>query len=141
MSEPLVIKGRRVSSGRAEGIALVTNERLGFNYGVDPSTGIVVERGHELEGKSIKDVILVFPAGKGSTGGSFLIYQLSRRGTGPKAIVNVRTETIVAVGAVMGSIPVVDRLDRNPIEVIKNGDRVEVDGDSGIVRVWKKGSA
>ncbi len=141
MSEPLVIKGRRVSSGRAEGIALVTNERLGFNYGVDPSTGIVVERGHELEGKSIKDMILVFPAGKGSTGGSFLIYQLSRRGTGPKAIVNVRTETIVAVGAVMGRIPVVDRLDSNPIEVIKNGDRVEVDGDSGIVRVWKKGSA
>ncbi len=141
MSEPLVIKGRRVSSGRAEGIALVTNERLGFNYGVDPSTGIVVERGHELEGKSIKDMILVFPAGKGSTGGSFLIYQLSRRGTGPKAIVNVRTETIVAVGAVMGRIPVVDRLDRNPIEVIKNGDRVEVDGDSGTVRVWKKGSA
>ncbi len=140
MSEPLVIKGRRVSSGSAKGIALVTNERLGFNYGVDPSTGIVVERGHQLEGKSVKDMILVFPSGKGSTGGSFLIYQLSRRGTGPKAIVNVRTETIVAVGAVMGRIPVVDRLEKNPIEVIKNGDRVEVDGDNGIVRVWKKGS-
>jgi predicted aconitase with swiveling domain len=110
---------------------------LGFNFGVDPNSGVIVERGHELEGQSIKDVILVFPAGKGSTGGSFMIYQLSRQGTGPKAMINIRTDTIVAVGAVLGRIPVVDRLDRNPIDVIKSGDHVEVDATHGIVTVWK----
>jgi predicted aconitase with swiveling domain len=137
MSNLMTMKGRRVSPGKAQGLALVSQQRIGFNFGVDPSTGIIVERGHELEGKSIKDVILVFPAGKGSTGGSFMIYQLSRCGTGPKAMINEKTETIVAVGAVMGNIPVVDKLDKNPLELIENGDRVEVDGDNGTVKVWK----
>ncbi|MGA3297783.1 MAG: DUF126 domain-containing protein [Candidatus Bathyarchaeia archaeon] len=133
----LIMKGRRVSSGKAEGYALVTKQRIGFNFGIDTNNGVIVERGHELEGKSIKDVVLVFPAGKGSTGGSFVIYQLSCSRTGPKAMVNEKTETIVAVGAVMGKIPVVDRLDKNPLDLIENGDRVEVDGDNGTVRVWK----
>jgi len=66
-----------------------------------------------------------------------VIYQLSCSRTGPKAMVNEKTETIVAVGAVMGKIPVVDRLDKNPLDLIENGDRVEVDGDNGTVRVWK----
>jgi hypothetical protein len=137
MTNMLIMKGRRVSPGKVEGTALVTKQRIGFNFGVDTNSGIIVERGHELEGKSIKDVILVFPAGKGSTGGSFMIYQLARRGTGPKAMINEKTETIVAVGAVMGKIPVVDRLDKNPLELIENGDRVEVDADNGTVKVWK----
>lgn len=133
----LVLKGRLVSPGKARGEALVTEERIGFNFGVDPDTGTIVERGHELEGKSVAGKILVFPSGKGSTGGSFSIYQMGILGTSPKAMINVRSETIVAVGAVMAHIPLIDRLDLDPIETIKNGDHVEVDADRGIVTVTR----
>ena len=133
----LVLKGRLVSPGKASGEALVTEERIGFNFGVDPDTGTIVERGHELEGKSVAGKILVFPSGKGSTGGSFSIYQMGILGTAPKAMINMRSETIVAVGAVMAHIPLIDRLDLDPIETIKNGDHVEVDADRGIVTVTR----
>jgi predicted aconitase with swiveling domain len=133
----ITLKGRKVSPGKAKGEALVTNEPIGFNFGVDPQTGVVVERGHQLEGVSIKDKILVFPSGKGSTGGSFSIYQIGVLGTAPKAMINIRSETIVAVGAVMAHIPLVDRLDSNPIEIIENGDEVEVDADNGLVIINK----
>jgi len=133
----LVLRGRRVSPGRAGGEALVTKDSIGFNFGVDPDTGTIVERGHELEGRSVAGKILVFPSGKGSTGGSFSIYQLGVLGTAPKAMINVRSETIVAVGAVMAHIPLVDRLDSDPIETIKNGDYVEVDADKGIVTITR----
>lgn len=134
----LVLKGRRVSGGKAEGEALVTKDRIGFNFGVDPKTGIVVERGHEIEGKSIAGKILVFPSGKGSTGGSFSIYQLAILGTAPKAMINVETETIVAVGAIMAGIPLVDRLNKNPLEIIRTGDYVKIDADKGLVKVIKR---
>lgn len=134
----VVLKGRRVSRGKAEGEALVTKDNIGFNFGVDPQTGKIVERGHELEGKCIAGKILVFPTGKGSTGGSFLIYQLALLGNAPKAIINVETDTVVAVGAIMAGIPLVDRLDKNPLEVIETGDYVKVNADEGLVEVIKR---
>lgn len=134
----IVLKGRRVSRGKGEGEALVTKDNIGFNFGVDPQTGKIVERGHELEGKCIAGKILVFPTGKGSTGGSFLIYQLALLGKAPKAIINVETDTVVAVGAIMAGIPLVDRLDKNPLEVIETGDYVKVDADEGLVEVIKR---
>lgn len=137
----LVLKGRRICGGKAEGEALVTKDPIGFNMGVDPATGMIVERGHELEGKSIAGKVLVFPSGKGSTGGSFVIYQLAVLGSAPKAMINIETETIVAVGAIMGNIPTVDKLDKNPLEVIETGDYVIVNADNGIVEVIKKKQA
>jgi predicted aconitase with swiveling domain len=133
----ITLRGRKVSPGKAKGEALVTIEPIGFNFGVDPQTGVIVEKGHQLEGVSIKGKILVFPSGKGSTGGSFSIYQIGVLGTAPKAMINIRSETIVAVGAVMAHIPLVDRLDSNPIEIIENGDEVEVDADNGLVIINK----
>ena len=133
----IILRGRKVSPGKARGEALVSREPIGFNFGVEPQTGVVVERGHQLQGVSIKGKILVFPSGKGSTGGSFSIYQIGVLGTAPKAMINIRSEAIVAVGAVMAHIPLVDRLDSNPIEIIENGDEVEVDADKGLVIIDK----
>ena len=134
----IVLRGRVISRGKAEGEALVTKDRIGFNFGVEPATGIIVERDHELNGKSIKDKILVFPSGKGSTGGSFSIYQLAVLGTAPKAMINVETETIVAVGAIMGGIPLVDKLEKSPLEAISTGDYVKVDATEGLDHITKR---
>ncbi|MCK4718323.1 MAG: DUF126 domain-containing protein [Thermoplasmata archaeon] len=116
--------GRSISPGKAAGTALVSTEPIGFYGGVDAKTGIVIEKGHPLEGENVKDRILVFPCGKGSTVGSYVIYGLVKNGVGPAAIINAETETIVATGAILGGIPCIDGID---IENIKSGDQVQVD--------------
>jgi len=121
----MILKGRVICEGKAEGEALVTSQPISFFGGVDPRTGIVVEKSHELEGKCVKDKILVFPTGKGSTVGSYVIYQLKKNRVAPKAIINQECETIVAVGSIISNIPCVDRID---ISKIKTGNRVRVNG-------------
>lgn len=121
------LRGRVIKSGTADGIALVSLQPVGFLGGVDPETGIVVEVGHPLEGKCVAGRVLVFPTGKGSTVGSYTLYRMARAGTGPAAIVNAESEAIVAVGAIISDIPMVDQVD---ITRIQTGDRVRVAGES-----------
>lgn len=134
----LVLKGHKIVGGHAEGEALVTRDCISFMGGVDPSTGIVTEKGHELEGKCISQKVLVFPSGKGSTGGSYMLYDMVQRGTAPRAIINVKAEPIVAIGAILGELPMVDRLEKDPIKVIRTGDYVKVEAEKGIVRILKR---
>ncbi|MDO9209858.1 MAG: DUF126 domain-containing protein [Deltaproteobacteria bacterium] len=135
----IILKGRKVIGGKAEGEAVVTRQPVSFLGGVNPDKGIVVEKGHELEGQSLTGKIFVFPHGKGSTAGPYIIYAMAKRRTAPAAMINVEAEPIIAVGAAMGNIPLVDRLDQNPLEVIATGDYVKIDGDQGIAEVIKKG--
>ncbi len=121
------LKGRLISKGKCEGEALVTSQPISFYGGVDPNTGIVIEKGHELQGQSIKGKILVFPQGKGSTVGSYTLYRLKKNGAAPAGMVNKECETIVAVGAIISEIPCVDKVD---IFKIKTGDRVRIEGDT-----------
>jgi predicted aconitase with swiveling domain len=123
------LRGRTIKAGCAEGPALVSTEPVGFLGGVDPETGVVVEPGHPLQGRSVAGRVLVFPTGKGSTVGSYTLYRLARAGVAPVAIVNAESEAIVAVGAIMAGIPMVDQVD---ISLIETGDRVRLNGD----RVW-----
>jgi len=126
------MKGRMISPGRAENIAIVTNEPIGFYGGIDIKTGIFIEKGHQLEGRSVKDKILVFPYGKGSTVGSYVIYGLKKNGVAPSGIINKETETIVATGVILAGIPCVDHIG---IEQIKDGDKILLDADNGIVEI------
>jgi predicted aconitase with swiveling domain len=120
-----VLVGRVIKAGRAEGIALVSPEAIGFFGMVDAETGIVVEQGHPLQGESIGGRVLVFPTGKGSTVGSYSLYRLAKAGVAPAAIINAESEPIVAVGAIISEIPMVDRVD---IRQIQTGDKIRIDG-------------
>jgi len=126
------MKGRMISPGKASGEAIVSRAPMSFYGGIDPKTGIVIEKGHELEGQSVKGRILVFPQGKGSTVGSYVIYGLKRNGVAPAAIVNKETETIVATGVILAGIPCVDKVD---IDRIKTGDKLVVDADNATVDI------
>jgi predicted aconitase with swiveling domain len=121
------LKGRVIREGRARGPALVSTEALGFFGGVDPETGVVIEQGHELEGQSVAGRMLVFPRGKGSTVGSYTLYGLMKNGMAPSAIINSQSEAIVAVGAIIADIPMVDQID---ISGIRTGDTVSIDGET-----------
>jgi len=137
----LELRGRVVSKGRGVGEALVSKKPLSFFGGVNPKTGLVIEEGHSLKGYSVKGKVLVLPRGKGSTVGSWVLYELSINGLAPSAIINLEADPIVAVGAIIAGIPLVDKLNVDPFEVIENGDMIEVmaEGRVGVVRVHKGG--
>ena len=121
------LRGRIIYKGEVEGEALVTSQPISFYGGVDPSTGIVIEKGHELQGQSVKGKILVFPTGKGSTVGSYTLYRMKKNGTAPAGMINRECETVVAVGAIISEIPCVDKID---ISKLKTGDKVQIEKDS-----------
>ncbi len=125
---------KKVSKGIAKGLALTSSDPISFLGGVDPDTGLVVEKGHPLEGECLKDRVLIFPKGKGSTVGAYVIYQLKKSGNAPAAIINERADVMVASGAIIAGIPAVHMLEVSPYS-IKSKSEVLVDADSGIVEV------
>jgi predicted aconitase with swiveling domain len=133
------IKGKSVTKGRTEGDAIVTRMPISFTGGMDPNSGIIREPNHELEGQSVAGKILVFPAGKGSTTGSWQFYAAYKRGNAPKGIINVKAEGVVAVGAIITGTPMMHQLEDNPLECISTGDFVRINADEGYVEVEKKG--
>ncbi|MCK9276997.1 MAG: DUF126 domain-containing protein [Methanoculleus sp.] len=126
------MQGRGISRGIGNGELLVSSEPISFLSGVNPETGIIVEKGHPLEGQSIAGRVLAFPYGKGSTVGSYVIYALKRNDRAPAAIINTETEPIIAVGAIIAEIPMVDRLPPE-FSSLAPGTRVTVNGDTGEV--------
>ena len=122
----MILRGRAIFKGNARGKALVSDKPISFYGGMDPDTGIITEKGHPLEGKSVRGTILVFPTGKGSTVGSYTLYRIKKNGNAPAAIINKECDTIVAVGAIISEIPCIDKVD---ITAIKDGDLVEIDGE------------
>ena len=123
--------GRSIYRGNAFGQAMVSALPISFFGGVDPDTGIVVERGHPLEGQCITGKVLVFPTGKGSTVGSYTLYRLKKAGTAPLAILNAECETITAVGCIIAEIPCLDHI---PIEQILPEAWVKVNAAEGWVQ-------
>lgn len=130
------MKGRGIVEGHVKGEALVSTKPISFLGGVDPADGRIVDKTHDLCGECIKDKVLCFPHGRGSTVGSYVLYSLAKRGLSPKAIVNQTADPVVVVGAIIADIPMVDKVD---IKQIRTGDMVEVDACSGTVKVAKTG--
>lgn len=126
----LLFRGRKISGGLGKGPLLVSLAPLSFLSGVDPVSGIIVEKGHPLQGQSVAGKVLAFPFGKGSTVGSYVLYALSRNGHAPAAIINTDAEPIIATGAIIGGIPMIDRIEI-PINLLKSGVNVTVNGDTG----------
>ncbi len=126
------LKGRTISKGVGEGEALTTTQPISFYGGVDPDTGEIIEKGHELQGKKVKGKILVFPTGKGSTVGSYTLYRMKKNGTAPAGIINKECETVVAVGTIISGIACVDKID---ISTIETGDIVTI--ENNVVRIKK----
>ena len=134
----IVLHGRKVVGGAAQGEALVTKETISGWGGIDPSTGTIIERRHELCGQSFKGKILVFPGAKGSSGWSAFFHAARLAGAAPKGMIFKKMSTKVALGAVVTHAPAVTDLDQDPLAVIETGDWVEIEADQGIVKVTKR---
>jgi predicted aconitase with swiveling domain len=134
----LVLQGRKVVGGYAEGEALVTTDTISGWGGINPMTGTVIETRHQLRGQSFKDKVLVFPGAKGSSGWSAAFHITRLTGTAPRALVFNEMTTKIALGAVVMRVPAVTDLDRDPLQLIATGDWVIVDGDRGRVEIHRK---
>ena len=134
----MVLKGHKVISGYGEGEALVSHEPICF-YLTDPKTGIIREKSHELAGKNVADKVLVFPSGKASSVVQIDgLFKLAMHNVAPKAMVVKDVETVLIVSAFIAKVPLIDRLEKDPFEVIHNGDFVKVDAEKGLVTITKK---
>jgi predicted aconitase with swiveling domain len=134
----IVLKGRAVTPGFAEGEALVTRDTISGWGGVDPRTGTITERRHELVGQGFAGKVLVFPGAKGSSAWSHYFHLARLHGRAPAALLFNRMTTKVALGAVVLRVPAMTELDQDPLAVIETGDHVVVDAEAGEVRVTKR---
>jgi predicted aconitase with swiveling domain len=133
-----IIRARPISRGIACGEALISPLPNGFLGGVDPASGQVIEKNHPLEGKNVSGKVLIFPSGKGSTVGSYVMLQLAKCGKGPAAIINTSAEPIIAVGAIISGIPMVDKPEKDVFLMIRNGQKIGVDGNKGLIEIKKE---
>ena len=140
-SAPIILRGRKVVGGVAEGEALVTRETISGWGGIHALTGTVIESRHELKGVSFSGKVLVFPGAKGSSGWSNAFHMAKLASKAPVAMLFTVMTTKIALGAVVMRIPTLTDLDRDPFGLIATGDRVQVDADAGCVRIWKGGRA
>jgi uncharacterized protein len=132
---PFTLHGRKVVGGVVEGEALVSRETISGWGGIDPATGTVTERRHELFGVCFTGRILVFPGAKGSSGWSGFFQATRLLGTAPIGMIFTVTTTKSALGAVVTRVPALTDLDRDPVAAIRTGDWLRLDADHGIVTV------
>jgi hypothetical protein len=139
----IIIRCNIVLKGIAEGEALVTNQPLCLYDSLNPKTGIIANKRHELYGEKVAGKIFIFPYGIGSSSSSATILEAARCNKVPKAIINLETEAIIAAGAILAeklyqkTIPIVDKPKTNPIEVVKKGDLVKVNANIGVIEITK----
>jgi len=130
-----MLHGRSMTSGVAEGEALVTLQQMSWCGGVDPMTGTVTELGHSLRGENVKGKILVFDTGKGSSAFSHATHVTRVTGSQPAGIIVKQVNPQVALGAVVMHLPAITDCNADPCEVIKTGDWVKIDADRGVVEI------
>lgn len=141
----IILKGHKGIGGSAEGEALVCQEPVNLmadtgNVWDNPKDTTFTNKvaTPSVYGKSFAGKVLVFPTGKGGIFSTNIMMDIAEVGSAPKAIINVRAHPVWVVLAIVTNIPLVDRLDKNPCEVIETGDYVKVDAQVGIVEVTKK---
>jgi uncharacterized protein len=134
----MILRGKTVKKGKVEGKAIVSRMPFSFLGDLDVKTGKVVPEGHDLKGQSIAGKIFVFTTGKGSTVGPNVAYQAKQLGNTPAGMICLEVEPVMAMVAIMNDIPMVHKLDGNPLELIRTGDYVKMDATAGIVEVANK---
>ena len=135
------MQGRGCAAGQFEGEIVVSRQSFGFWQGLDPQTGVIIDKRHDLCGTMIKGKAFAFAYGRGSTGTPGIFLEAVRNGCAPAAIVNVKSEPMIIMCALLAeaffkvAIPIVDGLGVDLAEVLQTGDRVRIDGTTGVIEV------
>lgn len=132
------LRGRGIVPGVAEAEALVTQDPISGFGGIDVATGTVIEPRHELFGVCFTGKILVFPGAKGSSGWSGFFQATRLMGTAPAAMVFNIVTTKAVLGAIVTRVPTIVEATPNPLDVVRTGDLLRVNGDSGVITVLRR---
>jgi len=116
-------------AGKVQGIVLKSENPINFLGTVDKKTGIISDNNHDLFGKSIKDVILVFPSGVGSSVGAYTIYSIKSNNTAPLAMICQKADLTVATGCALANIPLITITDEQ-FKSLKTGMNLSLDTDT-----------
>jgi len=141
----IILRGHKGIGGIAEGEALVSKNALSYIFDIggiwnEPMSAKVTNKKEmpDWYGKDLAGKVLVFPTGRGGIFSTAMLMGLVKKGLGPKAMINVKTHPVFTYASIVLDIPTVDRLNKNPCEVIETGDWVKVDAQKGTVEVTKK---
>lgn len=126
----IVLKGKAIVSGKVEGRAIVSRTPFSFFLGLNTDTGVIIEEGHEHQGRNIAGQVLVYPFGKGSSGDCLRLWRAANNGVAPIAIINAEPDFVHVQGAIITNIPMLCNFDKDPVEVIKDGDFLSIEGDT-----------
>ncbi|MCX5735430.1 MAG: DUF126 domain-containing protein [candidate division NC10 bacterium] len=142
MSQPQrVLQGHGCAVGQFEGEVVVSQQPFGFWQGLDPESGVVIDKRHDCCGATIKGKAFIFPYGRGSTGTPGIFLEAVRNGCAPAAIINVKSEPMIIMCAILAeaffkvAIPIVDGLELATQEALRTGDRVRIDGATGRIEI------
>ena len=129
------IRCRKISEGKVDGEVILSKDSVCF-YLVEPETGVVVEKNHDIEGKSIAGKILVMPSGKGSSVvQADGLFKLAKNDKAPKAMIIEHADTVLVTGAIIMEIPMVHKVEAKFYKTVIDGDVVSLDADKGIIRL------
>lgn len=120
---------KTIVKGKAKGTIMKSNNPINFLGVVDKKTGLIRDQSHDLFQKSIKDKILVFPHGIGSSVGAYTIYSLKSNNSAPLAMVCQKADLITASGCALANIPLVI-ISKEEFDSLENGKDFEIDTDS-----------
>ena len=128
----------KISEGKAQAEAIISKDHIMF-YQIVPETGVIMEKAHALEGKSIAKKILVFPGGKGSSVvQADGLYQLNMHQNMPAAMIIQFAEPVLVSSAIIMEVPLVDKVDPAFYETVKDGDTMVVNADEGYIEILEK---
>ncbi len=120
---------KTIVKGKAKGTIMKSNNPINFLGAVDKKTGLVRDENHDLFEKSVKDTILVFPHGIGSSVGAYTIYSLKSNNSAPLAMVCQKADLTTASGCALANIPLVI-ISKEEFNSLENGKDFEIDTDS-----------
>lgn len=129
---------RPIVEGKVTGSVLFSPSPISFLGDVDTETGKIIDSESPIYGKSLKDTIFVFPRGRGSTVGSYIIYGLKINNVSPLALVAEEAETIVIAGAILADIPLVDMPDKDLFSMVETGDTITIDTSEKTLKIQKR---
>ena len=124
-----------------EGEALVARDNFSARYDLDLTKGIFSRPNHDLTGESYVDKVLVFNTAKGGVASAWMLNGMRGTGLCPAGILFNNANTILAQGAALAGLTMVDRFEDGDVtDLIRSGDRIRVDPENGVVTVLVRGS-
>ena len=135
----MTLRGHAGAGPDVEGEALVCHDNFSARYDVNRRTGVFSRETHELYGVSLVGKVCVFNTAKGGVATAWALLDMRAQGTAPLAIIFQVANPIMAQGAALADLPLMDRLDPDPLATIESGDWLIVDPPAGEIRVRKRG--